>query len=148
VLTRYFAAKAKDFRFVCADLLRHRELIQEGEPPVFLHDDHPKLMYIIQMKYRAAKKTYRKYRDEAGSDDEMDINIIKHHMSDVRKFYESALPQLDMLAAHHYLQFDGSDISQDDLASLRSEGAQTRGRSFSCLTYFVKLFAGYLWLAI
>jgi hypothetical protein len=103
VLIRYFAAKAKDFRFVCADLLHHRELIQAGEPPVFLHNDHPKLMYIIQMKYRAAKKRYRKYRDEAGSDDEMDINIIKHHMSDVRKFYESALPQLDMLAAHHNL---------------------------------------------
>jgi hypothetical protein len=60
VLTRYFAAKAKDLRFVCADLLRHRELIQAGDPPVFMHDDHPKLMYIILMKYRAAKKTYRK----------------------------------------------------------------------------------------
>jgi hypothetical protein len=59
-------------------------------------------------------------------DDKMDINIIKHHMLDVRKFYASALPQLDMLAAHHNLQFDGSDMSQDDLASLRSEGAQTR----------------------
>jgi hypothetical protein len=56
----------------------------------------------------------------------MDINIIKHNMSDVRKFYESALPQLDMLAAHHNLQFDGSDMSQDDLASLRSEVAQVR----------------------
>jgi hypothetical protein len=31
-----------------------------------------------------------------------------------------------MLAAHHNLQFDGSDMSQDDLASLRSEGAQIR----------------------
>jgi hypothetical protein len=101
-------------------------LIQAGEPPVFMHDDYPKLMYIIQMKYRAAKKTYRKYRDEAGSDDEIDINIIKHHMSIVRKSYESALPQLDMLALHHNLQFDGSDMNQDDLASLRSEGAQVR----------------------
>jgi hypothetical protein len=56
----------------------------------------------------------------------MDINIIKQYMSDVRKFYHSALPQLDMLAAHHNLQFDGSDMSQDNLASLRSEGAQIR----------------------
>jgi hypothetical protein len=91
-----------------------------------MHDDHPKLMYIIQMKYRAAKKMYRKYRDEVGSDDKMNINIIKHHMSDVRKFYESTLLQLDMLAAHHNLQFYGSDMSQDDLASLISEGAQIR----------------------
>jgi hypothetical protein len=95
VLTRYFAAKAKDLRFVCADLLPHCELIQEGEPPVFMHDDHPKLMYIIQMKYRAAKKTYRKYRDEAGSDDKMDINIIKHHMSDVRKLSAISNPTLN-----------------------------------------------------
>jgi hypothetical protein len=51
-----------------------------------MHDDHQKLMYIIQMKYRAAKKMYRKYRDEAGSDDEMDINIIKQHVSDVENF--------------------------------------------------------------
>jgi hypothetical protein len=57
VLTRYFAAKAKDLSLVRADLLRHRELIQAGEPPVFMRDDHPKLMYIIQMKYSAAKKT-------------------------------------------------------------------------------------------
>jgi hypothetical protein len=78
-------------------------VIQAGDPSVFMHDDHPKLMYIIQMKYRAAKKTYRKYRDEAGSDDEMDIKIIKKHMSNVRKFYDSTLPQLDMLAAHHNL---------------------------------------------
>jgi hypothetical protein len=131
VLTCYFAAKAKNLRFVCADLLCHRELIQAGDPSVFMHEDHPKLLYIIQMKYRAAKKTYRKYRDEVGSDDEMDINIIKHHMLDVRKFYESALPLLNMLAAHHNLQFDGSDMSQDGLASLRSEGAQTRREASS-----------------
>jgi hypothetical protein len=31
-----------------------------------------------------------------------------------------------MLAAHHNLQFDGSDMSKDILASLRSEGAQIR----------------------
>jgi hypothetical protein len=62
VLTRYFVAKDRDFRAICADFIRHRELLKQGAAPIFLHDDHPKLFYIVAMKFRAVKSTYRSYR--------------------------------------------------------------------------------------
>jgi hypothetical protein len=37
----------RDFKSLNADLIRHRELIRDGEPAVFLHDDHPKILYIV-----------------------------------------------------------------------------------------------------
>jgi hypothetical protein len=39
-ISRYFIAKARDLKVIGVDLLRHRQLIQQGDPPVFLHDDH------------------------------------------------------------------------------------------------------------
>jgi hypothetical protein len=39
VLTGYFMAKERDFRAICADLIRHRELLKQGEAPIFLHED-------------------------------------------------------------------------------------------------------------
>jgi hypothetical protein len=61
VLTWYFAAKERDFKAICADFIRHRELLKEGEAPIFLHEDHPKLVYIVAMEFRSAKSTYRSY---------------------------------------------------------------------------------------
>jgi hypothetical protein len=58
VLTRYFVAKERDFRAICADFIRHRELLKQGEAPIFLHEDHPKLLYIVAVKFRAVKSTY------------------------------------------------------------------------------------------
>jgi hypothetical protein len=34
-VSRYFIAKARDLKVIGADLLRHRQLILEGEPPFF-----------------------------------------------------------------------------------------------------------------
>jgi hypothetical protein len=34
-ISRYFIAKARDLKVIGADLLRHRQLIQQGDPPVF-----------------------------------------------------------------------------------------------------------------
>jgi hypothetical protein len=42
--------------------LRRRELLKQGEAPIFLHEDHPKLLYIVAMKFRAVKATYQSYR--------------------------------------------------------------------------------------
>jgi hypothetical protein len=57
VLAGYFVAKERDFRAICADFLRHRELLKHGEAPIFLHDNHPKILYIVAMKFRAVKAT-------------------------------------------------------------------------------------------
>jgi hypothetical protein len=64
-ISRYFIAKARDLKVIGVDLLRHRQLIQQGDPPVFLHDDHPKLLFIVQSKFKAAKATYRSYKSQA-----------------------------------------------------------------------------------
>jgi hypothetical protein len=125
VLTRYFVAKARDFKALNADIIRHRELIRDGEPPVFLHDDHPKM---VQMKFRAAKATYCKYRDEENADKDANIQLIKHHMKECMNQFYKVLPQLDMLAAHHNLTLgeESASVGGDDLASLRSEDARQR----------------------
>jgi hypothetical protein len=97
VLAGYFVAKERDFRAICADFLRHRELLKQGEEPIFLHDDHPKLLYIVAMKFRAIKATYRSYQ----ASDMLNIQLIKQHMTECMRVYYNALPQLDMLAAYH-----------------------------------------------
>jgi hypothetical protein len=82
VLTRYLVAKERDFRAICADFLRHRELLKQGEGPIFLHDDHPKLLYIVAMKFRAVKATYRSYRASDIPNDSINIQLIKQHMTE------------------------------------------------------------------
>jgi hypothetical protein len=82
VLTRYFVAKEKDFRAICADFIRHRLLLKQGEAPIFLHEDHPKLVYIVAMKFRAAKSTYRSYRASDRHNDEDQIQLIRQQMSE------------------------------------------------------------------
>jgi hypothetical protein len=89
VLTRYFVAKERDFRAICADFLRHRELLKQGEAPIFLHDDHPKLLYIVAMKFRAVKATYRSYRASDMPNDSMNIQLIKQHMTECMRVYYS-----------------------------------------------------------
>jgi hypothetical protein len=127
VLTMYFIAKARDFRSIEADMLGHCQMIQAGEPPPFLHDDHLKLLYIVQMKFRALKATYRRYREVDSVDDDMNIEMIRHHMKECMNLYHNVLPQLDMLAAHHNIDFNVGETNQsDDLASLRLAGAQER----------------------
>jgi hypothetical protein len=129
VLTQYFVAKARDFKALNADLIRHRELIRDGEPPVFLRDDHPKILYIVKMKFRAAKATYRKQRDEENADKDSNIQLIKHHMKECMNQFYKVLPQLDMLAAHHNLTLgeENASVGGDDLSSLRS-GPRRKGR--------------------
>jgi hypothetical protein len=51
-------------------------MLTNGDEPIFLHDDHPKLVYIAQMKFRAAKATYRKYRQSDMTDDDINIQLI------------------------------------------------------------------------
>jgi hypothetical protein len=127
VLARYFVAKERDFRAICADFLRHRELLKQGEAPIFLHDNHRKLLYIVTMKFRAVKATYRSYRASDMQNDSMNIQLIKQHMTECMRVYYNALPQLDMLAAYHNFPFsDTASNHGGDLGSLRSEGARQR----------------------
>jgi hypothetical protein len=80
------------------------------------------------MKFRAAKRTYRKYREDEIPDDDMNVQLIRQHMLDreCMRYYHNCLPQLDMLAAHHFIKFDKGTANHNDLASLRSEGAEVR----------------------
>jgi hypothetical protein len=125
VLTRYFAAKERDFRAIYADFIRHRELLKQGEAPIFLHEDHQKLVYIVAMKFRAAKSTYWSYRALDGQNDGEDIQLIRQQMTECMNVYYRGLPQLDMLAIYHNIPlFDTTSNHGGDLGSLRSEGAQ------------------------
>jgi hypothetical protein len=127
VLAGYFLAKERDFRAICADFLRHRELLKQGEAPIFLHDDYPKLLYIVAMKFRSVKATYQSYRASDMQNDSMNIQLIKQHMTECMRVYYNALPQLDMLAAYHNIPFsDTASNHGGDLGSLRSEGARQR----------------------
>jgi hypothetical protein len=127
VLTRYFVEKARDFKAMSADLIRHREMLRNGDEPIFLHEDHPKHVYMAQMKFKAAKATYRKYRQSDMPYDDINIQLIRQHMSDYMHYYHNILPQLDMLAAHHNISFSDQALCPgDDLALLRSEGARQR----------------------
>jgi hypothetical protein len=72
---------------VCADFLRHRELLKQGEAPIFLHDDHPKLLYIVAMKFRAVKATYQSYRASDMPNDSINIQLIKQHMTRCMRVY-------------------------------------------------------------
>jgi hypothetical protein len=127
VLTRYFVAKERDFRAICADFLRHRELLKQGEAPIFLHDDHPKLLYIVAMKFRAVKATYQSYWASDMPNDSMNIQLIKQHMTECMRVYYSVLPQLDRLAAYHNIPLSDTVSNHGgDLVWLRSEGARQR----------------------
>jgi hypothetical protein len=75
-------AKERDFRAICADFIRHRELLKQGEAPIFLHEDHPKLVYIVAMKFRAAKSTYRSYRALDGQNNGDEIQQIRKQMTE------------------------------------------------------------------
>jgi hypothetical protein len=125
VLTRYFVAKERDFRAICADFIRHRELLKQGEAPIFLHDDHPKLLYKVAMKFRAVKSTYRSYWASDMQNDGGNIQLIKQQMSECMRIYYNALPQLDMLAIYHNIPLSDTVSNQGgDLGSFRSEGAE------------------------
>jgi hypothetical protein len=127
VLTRYFVAKERDFRAICADFLRHRELLKQGEAAIFLHDDHPKPLYIVARKFRAVKATYRSYRASDMPNDSINIQLIKQHMTECMIVYYSVLPQLDMLAAYHNIPLSDTVSNHGgDLGLLRSEGARQR----------------------
>jgi hypothetical protein len=127
VLTRYFVAKERYFRAICADFLRLRELLRQGELPIFLHDDHPKLLDIVAMKFRAVKATYQSYHASDMPNDSINIQLIKQHMTECMRVYYSVLPQLDILAAYHSIPLSDSVSNHGgDLDSLRSEGAQQR----------------------
>jgi hypothetical protein len=127
VLAGYFVAKERDFRAICADFLRHRELLKQGEAPIFFHDDHRKLLYIVTMKFRAVKATYQSYRASDMQNDSMNIQLIKQRMTECMRVYYNALPRLDMLAPYHNIPFsDTASNHGGDLGSLRSEGARQR----------------------
>jgi hypothetical protein len=127
VLTRYFVAKERDFRAICANFIRHRELLKQGEAPIFLHDEHPKLLYLVAMKFWAVKSTYRSYRALDMQNDNGNIQLIKQHMSECMRIYHNALPQLNMLAAYHNIPLNDTVSNQGgDLGLLRSEGARQR----------------------
>jgi hypothetical protein len=80
------------------------------------------------MKFRAAKATYRNYRDEENTDEDLNIQLIKHHLKECMNQFYKVLPQLDMLAAHHNLTLgeESASVGGDDLASLRSEEERQR----------------------
>jgi hypothetical protein len=127
VLTRYFMAKERDFRTICANFIRHRELLERGEAPIFLHKDHPKLLYIVAIKFRAVKSTYQSYRASDIQNDGGNIQFIRKQMSECMRIYYNALPQLDMLAIYHNIPFSDTVSNQGgNLDSLRSEGARQR----------------------
>jgi hypothetical protein len=84
-------------------------------------------LYIVAMKLRAVKSTYRSYRASDRQNDEGDIQLIRKRMTDCMRVYYKALPQLDMLAIYHNIPlFDTASNHGGDLGSLRSEGAQQR----------------------
>ena len=123
VLLRYFMAKEKDFRAIYADFERHVELLKQGEAPIFLHEDHSKLVHIVSTKFRAVKYTYRSYRasDEHNNADE--IQEIRRSMTECINVYYRGLPQLDMLALYHNIPlFPTTSTKGRDSGSLRSEG--------------------------
>jgi hypothetical protein len=116
---------AEDMGGMCADFLRHMIMLQEGPAPFLLHKDYYKLVDIAQLRKRAAKLTYRQFRDSELPDDPIIVQIIRLHMKACVKQYYKCLPQLDMLALHHNIPLqDGSQV--DDLASLRSDSARDR----------------------
>jgi hypothetical protein len=128
-ISRYFIAKVRDLKVIGVDLLRHRQLIQQGDPPVFLHDDHPKLLFIVQSKFKAAKATYRSYKSQAQPQPEdQNIELIRMLMSDCINQYNNLLTQLDMLAVHHGLPLYAEGDAVDKMASLRSKSAQVKRR--------------------
>jgi hypothetical protein len=128
-VSRYFIAKARDLKVIGADLLRHRQLILDGEPPFFLHDDHPKLLYVVQLTFKAAKATYRAFKSQVQpKPGDQNMQLIKILMTDCINQYNNSLPQLDMLAFHHGLPLFDEGGEVDETTSLRSEAAQARRR--------------------
>jgi hypothetical protein len=128
-VSRYFIAKARDLKVIGADLLRHRQLILDGEPQVFLHDDPPKLPSVVQLKFKAAKATYRAFKSQVQpKPGDQNMQLIKTLMTDCINQYNNLLPQLDMLAVHHGLPLFDEGGEVDKTTSLRSEAAQSRRR--------------------
>jgi hypothetical protein len=127
VLMRYFMAKEKDFRAIYADFIKHRELLQQGEAPIFLRGDHQKLMCIVGMKFRAVKGTYRRYRASDEQNDADEIKKIRKTMTECMQVYYRGLPQLDMLALYHGISLSQTTSTQGgDLGAPRSESFQQR----------------------
>jgi hypothetical protein len=84
-------------------------------------------VYIVAMKFRAAKSTYQNYRALDGQNDGDKIQLIRQQMSECQRVYYRGLPQLDMLAMYHNIPlFDTASNHGGDLGYLRSEGAQQR----------------------
>jgi hypothetical protein len=128
-VSRYFIAKARDLKVIGADLLRHRQLILNGEPPVFLHDDHPKLLNVVQLKFKSAKATYRAFKSQVQpKPGDQNMQLIKTLMTDCINQYNNLLPQLDILAVHHGLPLFDEGGEVDETASSRLEAAQSRRR--------------------
>jgi hypothetical protein len=92
-VSRYFIAKARDLKVIGADLLRHRQLILDGEPLFVLHDDHPKLLYVVQLKFKAAKATYRAIKSQVQpKPGDQNMQLIKAYMTDCIHKYNNLLP--------------------------------------------------------
>jgi hypothetical protein len=121
-VSRYFIVKARNLKVIGADLLRHRQLILNGEPPVFLHEDHPKLLYVVRLKFKAAKATYRAFKSQVQpKPGDQNMQLIKTLMTDCINQYNNLLPQLDMLVVHHGLPLFDEGGERDETVSLRSE---------------------------
>jgi hypothetical protein len=94
-----------------------------------LHDNHPNLLYVVQLKFKAAKATYRAFKSQVQpKPGDQNMQLIKTLMTDCINQYNNLLPQLDMLAVHHGLPLFHEGGEVDETASLRSEAAQSRRR--------------------
>jgi hypothetical protein len=120
VFTRYFLAKGKSFHKVVADLLRHREVNQNGGAPLILRADVQRLREIAHKRMAFVKTTYRSYRAMNTPQDKDNVDIIRLHMKTCIKNYHTLLTQLDLIATQWGVEVEDT-VSQDDVGSLRSE---------------------------
>jgi hypothetical protein len=120
IFTRYFLAKGKSFQMMVADLLRHREVNQNGGAPLILRADVQRLREIAHKRMAFVKATYRSYRAMNTPQDKDNVDIICLHMKTCIKNYHTLLPQLDLIATQWGVEVEDT-VSQDDVGSLRSE---------------------------
>jgi hypothetical protein len=112
--------EARDLKVIGADLLRHTQLILDKEPPFFLHDNHPQLLYVVQLKFKADKVTYRAFKSQVQpKPGDKNMQHIKTLKTDCINQYNNLLQQLDMLAVHHGLPLFNEGREVDKTASLR-----------------------------
>jgi hypothetical protein len=120
VFARYFLAKRKSFQMMVADLLRHREVNQNGGAPLILRADVQRLREIAHKRMAIVKTTYKSYRAMNPPQDKDNVDIIRLHMRTCIKNYHTLLPQLDLIATRYGVEVEDT-LSQNDVGSLRSE---------------------------